>query len=179
MKKLWWQLLLLVLSFTFVFLWQLSSFSKNTLQLAGGMIIIYLLVSLVRRKLNPMELLTSESWSIFFLNTVLILLIFATGVFSSFLFFLLYFLAFGIAFVFEPITVFVFVIGAILVFLPYVDIDDVTGNILHIGSLLAIAPLAFWFGLDYKKKEQAEQNTKENKESLKKKVSKKGAKKVL
>lgn len=156
MKRLAWQVLLLVFSFTFIYIWQLLPISKSTLQVVSVLLTLYFLISIARRKFNPMELATSESWSIFFLNSILILLIFATGVFSSFLFFLLYFLIFAVAFVFEPITVFLFVLGVIGVFLPYVGNDDVTGNVLKLGSLVLLSPLAFYFGGDYKKKEAQE-----------------------
>lgn len=57
-------------------------------------------------------------WGIFLLNTVIFLLIFSTGSIDSGLFFLLYFLGFGIAFVFEPAVTFIFIVGTVFIFLP-------------------------------------------------------------
>ena len=96
-------------------------------------------------------------WGIFFLNTVILLLIFSTGGIDSVLFFLLYFLAFGIAFVFEPMLIFVFVLGVILVFVPDVIKGDLLVNSLKLGSLLLISPLAFFFGSQYRKSDQQEE----------------------
>ncbi|MDP3988563.1 MAG: hypothetical protein Q8P80_05480 [Candidatus Levybacteria bacterium] len=98
-----------------------------------------------------------ESWTIFILNTIILLFIVSTGGFTSSLFFLLYFVAFGIAFVFEPATVFVFVIGAIAFFLQDALKDDVTRNMIMLGSLALISPLAFFFGKEYRMEEKAEQ----------------------
>src|SRR3990167_7068610 len=78
-------------------------------------ICFYLIVSF-RKKGSKGFAPRGESWTIFILNTVVLLLIISTGGFTSTLFFLLYFLVFGIAFVFEPPTVFVFVVGAIIFF---------------------------------------------------------------
>jgi len=93
-------------------------------------------------------------WGIFILNTVIFLLIFATGSLNSPLFFLLYFLGFGIAFVFEPAMTFVFALGAILIFIPDALKADTLVNLLKIGSLILISPLAFFFGLQYRANDQ-------------------------
>lgn len=93
-------------------------------------------------------------WGIFFLNTVILLLISSTGGIDSVLFFLLYFLCFGIAFAFEPAVIFVFVLGAILVFIPEALKGDFLVNLLKLGSLLLISPLAFFFGNEYRKNDK-------------------------
>ncbi len=103
---------------------------------------------------------TLNGWlGIFILNTAIFLLIFATGEFTSTLFFLLYFLVFGIAFVFEPATVFVFIIGAVLIFLPDIFKDDVMSNLIRAGSLVLISPLAYFFGKEFKQREKEEEET--------------------
>jgi energy-coupling factor transporter transmembrane protein EcfT len=81
-------------------------------------------------------------------------LIFSTGAIDSTLFFLLYFLGFGVAFVFEPVVTFVFVLGVILVFIPDVIKGDLLVNSLKLGSLLLISPLAFFFGNEYRKNDK-------------------------
>jgi hypothetical protein len=96
-------------------------------------------------------------WGIFFLNTVILLLIFSTGGIDSVLFFLLYFLGFGIAFVFEPAVTFVFVLGVILVFVPDAIKGDLLVNSLKLGSLLLISPLAFFFGLQYRQSDKQDE----------------------
>jgi hypothetical protein len=88
---------------------------------------------------------------IFLLNSLIFLLIFTTGALNSPLFFILYFLAFGIAFVFEPIVVFVFIIGTLLIFVPDFLQQDFTANFLKLGSVALISPLAYFFGREYQK----------------------------
>ena len=77
-------------------------------------------------------------------------MIFSTGGINSALFFVLYFLCFGIAFVFNPLTIFVFVLGTVLIFVPYIE-PDLATNLLKLGSLALISPLAYFFGREYKK----------------------------
>ncbi|RJQ36519.1 hypothetical protein C4559_05135 [Candidatus Microgenomates bacterium] len=163
------QSLLLLLSFAFVYIWQQSPLSQYTIQALGFLVFLFILVSARKRKQdsNPINLFSNSSWVIFILNTIILLLVFSTGGFSSSLFFLLYFLGFGIAFVFEPVTVFVFVIGAILIFLPQALIDNVAENLLKLGSLGLISPLAFFFGKEYIKGEKQQEEIEKIKERTK------------
>jgi hypothetical protein len=101
------------------------------------------------------------------LNTLIFLLIFTTDSFNSPLFFLIYFLGFGIAFVFEPIMTFAFLIGAILVFIPDISKGDLTQNILKLSSVILIAPLAYFFGKEFRKTEEDEQELEELRERSK------------
>jgi len=150
--KLIYQSFLLLLSFGFVFVWQQTPLSGYTIQILGFLIFLYLIVSF-RKKGSKGFAPRGESWTIFILNTVVLLLIISTGGFTSTLFFLLYFLVFGIAFVFEPPTVFVFVVGAIIFFVQDALKDDVMRNLIMLGSLGLISPLAFFFGREYRKEE--------------------------
>jgi hypothetical protein len=65
-------------------------------------------------------------------------------------------LGFGIAFVFEPSVTFVFVLGAILIFMPEVLKVDFVNGFLKVGSLLLISPLAYFFGKEYRKTDKQE-----------------------
>lgn len=47
-------------------------------------------------------------------------------------------------------------IGTILVFIPEIIRDDVTGNMLRVGSVVLFTPLAYFFGRAYKKEEEQE-----------------------
>jgi len=152
------QFLVLGASFILIFVWQNTPLSDYTVPLLGLLIASYLIVSARKHGSGFLAMGGEGPWGIFILNTVILLLIFSTGSINSSLFFLLYFLGFGIAFVFEPAVIFVFVLGAILIFLPDALKDDVTGNLLKLGSLLLISPLAFFFGKEYRR------NDKENEE---------------
>jgi len=157
------QSLVLVLSFALVFIWEQTPLSNYTVQILGFLVVLYIIIS-ARKKSLPagrqgqgfFTMGGDGPWGILILNTIILLLIFATGNISSSLFFLLYFLGFGIAFVFEPPTIFVFIIGAVLVFLPDALKGDTFGNFLKVGSLLLISPLAYFFGREYRKSDKQE-----------------------
>lgn len=144
------QALVLILSFVFVFVWKETPLVNYTVALSGALIVLYILFSARNKGKGFVQMGGEGPWGIFFLNTVILLLISSTGGIDSVLFFLLYFLCFGIAFAFEPVVIFVFVLGAILVFIPEALKGDLLVNLLKLGSLLLISPLAFFFGNEYR-----------------------------
>ncbi len=148
--KLFTQSLIIVSSFITIFIWQNSPLKDFTVQLLGLFIVLYFIVS-ARKGGKGFLTLGGEGYAgIFLLNTLIFLLIFSTGGINSALFFVLYFLCFGIAFVFNPLTIFVFVLGTVLIFVPYIE-PDLATNLLKLGSLALISPLAYFFGREYKK----------------------------
>ena len=150
------QALVLTLSFVLVFIWEQTPLSDYTIQTLAVLVVIYLVIA-VRKKASGFLTLGGEGpWGVFILNSIILLLIFATGNINSSLFFLLYFLGFGIAFAFEPLAIFVFIIGALLLFLPDALKGDTFGNFLRVGSLLLISPLAYFFGKEYRKSDKQE-----------------------
>lgn len=146
-----WQSLLLALSFGFVFFWQHTPLSRYTIQSLGFLILLFLLISTRKKGLRKISLDGDTLWTVFTLNTLVLLIVFSTGGFSSPVFFLLYFLGFGVAFAFSPATVIVFVAGMLLNFLPLALKEDATRNLVMLGSLVLISPLAFFFGRKYQK----------------------------
>lgn len=150
------QAFVLILSFVLVFLWQQTVLSGFTVQALGVLVLLYIILAARKKGQGALTLGGDGPWGIFILNTLILLLIFATGSISSPIFFLLYFLGFGIAFVFEPPAIFVFIIGVILIFLPDAITGDVTGNFLRVGSLLLISPLAYFFGREYRRSDKDE-----------------------
>jgi hypothetical protein len=151
------QAAVLILSFVLVFLWHNLPFADLTVPLLGFLIFIYLLLSFRKGGKGFLNMGGEGPWGIFILNTVIFLLIFSTGSLNSPLFFLLYFLGFGISFVFEPSITFVFVVGAIFVFAPDALKTDAVSNFLKIGSLVLISPLAFFFGREYRTNDQRQE----------------------
>lgn len=172
------QSLLLIVSFILVFAWQNTILSQYTIPALGFFIFLFFLIS-ARKQKNIIPLqgtpassktsnpILSTTWSIFILNTVILLFIFSTGGLSSTLFFLLYFIVFGIAFVFEPATVFVFTACSILIFIPDALRNDTMRNFIMLGSLGLISPLAFFFGQEYRKEEKQEEKIEAIKERSK------------
>lgn len=162
--KIIWQSLILIFSFSLVFGWeQIPALSFYTIPAIGFLIFLYLIVT--SRKKKALDFLNGDSpWSIFTINSLILLLIFSTGDINSPIFFLLYFLAFGVAFVFEPEVIFVFMLGIILVFMSAILKDDITANMLKVGSLILLSTLAFVFGREYKKSEKQDESTQALKE---------------
>lgn len=155
MKRFLWQSFILVLSFVFILSWELSPAADYTVALLGLFVFILLIIMMRKKGFNPFESIGQNSWSVFFLNALVFLLVFSTGGLSnSPLFFLLYFLGFSISFIFEPATVFVYIVGAIAVLMPDILRGDVFGNAIKASSLLLIGPLPFLFGLGMKKEEE-------------------------
>ncbi len=149
------QALVLVLSFCLVFIWHHTILAIYTIPALGILVATFLVLSFRKKEFNLTRALENQDGlSIFVLNTLIFLFIFSTGAILSPIFFLLYFLAFGISFIFDPVTVFVFVIGTVLIFLPDILKDDVTGNSIKVGSLLLICPLAFFFGRQSRQQEE-------------------------
>jgi hypothetical protein len=151
------QALVLVLSFVFVFVWKETPLANYTVALSGALILFYILLSARKKGKGFLDMGGEGPWGIFFLNTVILLLVFSTGGIDSILFFLLYFLGFGIAFVFEPAVTFVFVLGVILVFIPDAIKGDLLVTSLKLGSLLLISPLAFFFGNEYRRNDKQDE----------------------
>lgn len=149
---------IILLAFVIVFVWQQTFLSQYTIHALVTLTIIYLLLTGRRRDFNLLK--TGDSASIFVIIVAVFLLVVSTGGLTSTLFFLLYFLCFGITFAFEPAMVFVFVVLATLWFLQSALSDDVISNFLHIGSLYVIASFAFFFGREVKKDERGSKVTK-------------------
>jgi len=148
--------IILFVSFGLAFLWSVTPASDYTVQALGGLVLAYFAISFLRKKRNPKAENFSSASDIFILNTAIVLLITITGNLYSPLFFLLYFLGFGITFIFEPATVFVFTIGVILVFLPEALKNGSIESYIRIGSVALISPLAYFFGREYKDRDEEE-----------------------
>jgi len=148
----------LILSFLLIFLWQQTFLVSYNIQTLAILIIFYGLFHLFRRRRNVSSY-NGGMLDVFILNTVIFLLIFATGGLTSWFFFLLYFLGFGITFIFEPGAVFIFAIGTVAVFIPQVLINGGSiGTYIQLGSFILISPLPYFFGREYRdREEQAEE----------------------
>lgn len=148
----------LILSFAIIFAWEQSPWTNFTVQVLALMVLIYLLSNVVRRRMKKTEPMWGGIPDVFTLNTAIFLLIFATGQMASWFFFLLYFLGFGITFIFEPFTVFIFAIGTVCIFLPDVLTNGGSlGTYIQLGSFLLISPLPYFFGREYRDREQEEE----------------------
>lgn len=165
--KLLLQSLTLLTSFVTVFIWQNSPLKDYTVELLGLFVALYLIISFRKKGKGFLTMGGDGSIGIFILNTLIFLMIFLTGGLNSALFFILYFLSFGIAFVFDPLAVFVFIVGCVLIFIPSAQTGDLMANILKIGSVALVSPLAFFFGMQYQKSDKDEEEKNAIKERTK------------
>ena len=105
----------------------------------------------MRRKYKE-QLFSGTLPEIFGVTAIVLLIINSTGNLNSSLFFFLYFLLFGLAFLAKPATSLVFLLGIILFFIPETLKGDTTNNLIKLGSLLLIAPIAYFFGREFERR---------------------------
>ncbi len=151
MRRLFVQSASLALSFAFVFVWQNTFLSQYTLWLLSLLSLVYIALAFKRKSFDLIATMKNELLGLLILNTVVVLIVMMSGNFSSPLFFLLYFLSFGIAFAYEPAVIFVYALGIVLLLFPFTFKEDIARNLLMVGSITLIAPLAFFFGKTFLK----------------------------
>lgn len=110
--------------------------------------------ALIKKRKKHIEVFSGNNKEIYIILVAILLVVFYTGGIKSVVFFLTYFILFGIAFIFEPIIIFFFLLVLGALFMPEVIQDDIFGNSLRLGSLLFLAPIAFFFGREYKRREK-------------------------
>ena len=141
---------LLLVSFVILFLFRQADLSSFIPQVIGALVFVFIILSATKKA----QFSLGGEASVFALNIVVFLIIFATGGLSSSFFFVLYFLVFAIAFVMEPHLAFVFAAGSLIIFLPEVFTSSFVENALKVASLFIISPLAYFFGNMFKKDDQ-------------------------
>ncbi|OIP57515.1 MAG: hypothetical protein COX79_02165 [Candidatus Levybacteria bacterium CG_4_10_14_0_2_um_filter_36_16] len=154
----------LILATIFVFITLNTPLSDFITQILALLIIFSIIFVVIQRRRNKGlpagrqgdELFIGSLREVFVITAGIVLTVFLTGGIQSNLFFLLYFLLFGIAFLFEPVTVFVFLLGFAAVFIQPALKDDVLSNLIKIGSLGFLSPIAFFFGREFKRREKLE-----------------------
>lgn len=143
--------LIMLSSFIVVFIWQNSQLAEYTIPFVGFLVFLFLLISFKRKQ----NLNLGGPVNFFILNTILLLFIFSTGGITSNLFFLIYFLLFAAAFIMDPRSVFIIPIGLIIIFWSQIFQGDVTANIIKMASISILSPLAYFFGIQFKKNDKA------------------------
>lgn len=138
-----------IITVILAFIFSISPLAAYGLQATALLIAIYAGISfLIRKRIVDSNIKTTLDVLIFSLT--ISLLIFSTGGFASPVFFLSYFLLFGVAMFSSPITATAITITFALLFLVAPK-TDFWIDLLQIGSLLAIAPLSVLFGKQYLK----------------------------
>lgn len=132
--------------------------SEYSLQISGALVAVYVLISFLIRKrfLNPNSRTLPD---IFIFSFAVSLLIFSTGGFASPVFFLTYFLLFGISLLSGPTTSLIAALAFAILFV-LTPKTDLWTEVLQIVSLLAIAPISIVFGKQYLEILKSEQKVK-------------------
>lgn len=160
------QILAIIGTFVLVFL-IVTQLSDYIAQLLGLLIITSIIYIVVKKRQNKEKELFQGSYVEFFTITVSILLvIFLTNGLNSNLFFLTYFLLFGMTFIFEPPTVFLFLLGLIGIFITPALQGEVVPNLIKLGSLVLLSPIAFFFGSEFKRRQTLEDEIEEKTEKI-------------
>jgi len=131
--------------------------SLYTLQLIAVFILLYFLTNWLNRRKDTQGVKASTlpagrqalRWNTTIIFTmVVMLLVISTGAIISPLFFLIYFLLFGLALTLEPQIVITFTLGLIVFF--YINNPEATNDqLIPLLSLILITPLALFFGRQY------------------------------
>jgi len=144
------------------FIWTKNpSFSAYTLQLIAFLVIFYFL----NKRLAKVRFNLALGIDGLILSLVTLLLVSASGGLASPLFFLVYILLFGLAFLFDPAVIAFFTV--FLVFLFWGQAKDLA-SLLQLIGLLLMTPLALFFGRQYLKVLEEEQKIKILKKEKKK-----------
>jgi positive regulator of sigma E activity len=137
-------------AFIFVFVWQLLGLEELTVPIIGVLALGYLFLSRRAKKTDTKNIATLDEMTTSILTALVLILIVDTGGLTSPIFFLLYFIPFAICFVLLPEAAIVYLAGVALLFLPTALDGDVTNNLIKLGSIVLITPLAYFFGKEYR-----------------------------
>jgi hypothetical protein len=144
----WLHLLFLAIATFLTWVWTTNpQLSFYTLQLIAGLILVYFFKNLKKPKASYRQYdKVNKSLDALILTMVILLLVFSTGGLNSPLFFLVYFLLFGISFLFEPPLS----IGLSLILIVFFLTEVKSANqLVQLVSLVFVAPLAWFFGQQY------------------------------
>lgn len=127
-------------------------------QILGAIIILSIMFLVLKKRKNRQEdLFVGSNKEVFMITLALLLAVFLTGGLTSNLFFLLYFLLFAIVFLFEPETVFVLLLGLMVIFFQSLSEGDLISHLIKLGSLVLLSPISYFFGREFKRREKLEQ----------------------
>jgi len=142
--------LFLVAAVVLVFIWtNLPALSVYTLQLIALFVIAYFVNQFYFRRKKLLFSKINLTIDAVIFTMVVLLLVSSTGGISSPLFFLLYFLMFGLALFFEPAITFSLALAIVIFFLFQPSKEEPLADALQVLALLLITPLAMFFGKQY------------------------------
>lgn len=139
--------LFLIAAVVLAYIWTSNpELSYYTLQLTAVFILFFFLNQFISRRRRQKVNLTIDA---VIFTMVILLLVSSTGGLTSPLFFLIYFLMFGLALLFEPPITLSLTLAMIIFFVLTPTKEEPLTEILQLFSLLLITPLALFFGRQY------------------------------
>ncbi|OGM16075.1 hypothetical protein A2V55_01875 [Candidatus Woesebacteria bacterium RBG_19FT_COMBO_37_29] len=151
--------LILLVSVGFAFFWTKNEVLLNmSLQFISLLVIIYVGIQFAARKMQFSKT-NKIVIDVILLTLTTYLIVFSTGALFSPLFFLIYFLLFGISLLFEPSSAIALAIISTVFFL-FTAQKEIFAELLQLVSLFLITPLALIFGTQYMKLLQDEEKIK-------------------
>ncbi|MCJ7792476.1 MAG: energy-coupling factor transporter transmembrane protein EcfT [Candidatus Marinimicrobia bacterium] len=140
----------LILAVVLVFFWtSFPELSVYTLQLIALFVLAYFINQFYFQRKKLLFSRTNLTIDAVIFTLVILLLVASTGGLSSPLFFLVYFLMFGLALLFEPLITFSLSLAMVLFFLLQPTKEAPLAEALQLLSLLLVTPLAMYFGRQY------------------------------
>jgi len=150
--------LFLLIAVALAFFWTSNpSFSYYNLQLIAVFILFFFINQILARHHRHKINLTIDA---VIFTVIILLLVISTGGLTSPLFFLIYFLMFGLALLFEPLISVSLTAVIVLFFLFTPTKKEPLNELLQLFSLLLITPVALFFGKQYLKVLQDEEKIK-------------------
>ena len=141
--------LFLIVAVVLAFFWTSNpSLSYYTLQLIAVFVVFFFINQIISRHRRQKINLTIDS---VVFTMIILLLVISTGGLTSSLFFLIYFLMFGLALLFEPLITVSLTVAMVLFFLFTPSQTEPMKEILQLFSLILITPVALFFGKQYLK----------------------------
>ena len=128
----------------------LSAYSTYLLAILIIFSAIY--ISIKKRSKSASNLFSGGSVELYGLIAIITLMISLTNGLNSPLFFFTYFILFLLAFLCEPITILVYLISALLFFMPQATANPNTDMLIKMGSLILIAPIAYFIGQEFERR---------------------------
>ena len=158
----------IVLAVFTVFIVQLTSLSTYSSYLLAILIVFSAIYISIQKRSKPAsqytniggtasQLFNGGPIELFGVITIITLIISLTNGLTSPLFFFLYFILFLLAFMCEPITIWIFLISIILFFIPQASISFSPDTLIKLGSLILIAPIAFFIGKEFERRQKLNQ----------------------
>lgn len=133
-----------------VFLWLTSPMEPYTLQLVAILVLLYLGTHFIKSRRPTWFVRSTITLDLTILTAMMLLLITETGALTSPLFFLLYFLLFGVAMLYE-IEATLVLTGTLIIYFLYLPNTNIANylHLLELVGLVMVTPLAILFGHQY------------------------------